>query len=166
MLRLEVKVPAGWTLVYGKTPLKALMRKAGNEVAARARALIRAKAPRGKVRASVPGQPPVSRTGTLANSIKASPWRSGEGVTIRDVAFYALFLETGAKGGVSPGRRPRGFTGKWRGKRNSRKGVVGSRVLLPRPFLTRALDEVANTSLSQRIVGAVTEGIEFRRGKV
>src|SRR5690348_15437068 len=104
MFRLEVDIPKGWTLVYGKGPMRALLRKAGQEVAARARSLIRAKGPGGNERVSTPGQPPVSRTGELARSIKVSLSRSGDAVMIRDIVYYALFLEAGAHGGGGASR--------------------------------------------------------------
>lgn len=159
--KITIDIPKGWSIVYGQKEMKALMRKAGSEVAARARALIRAKAPGGMVRASVPGQPPVSRTGALASSIKVSPWRDGEGVSIRDAAFYALFLEAGAQGG---GGNTRG-----RNSLRTKKGrmvasqVNKTRVLAPRPFLSVALADVVAGGLSRRIIDAVTQDIDFKK---
>jgi hypothetical protein len=155
-VRLAITVPAGYTIIAGKAGLRAVLRAAGVEVGARARALIRGG---GKNRVSVPGEPPVSRTGTLASSIKVRPSKDGESVSIRDAAYYALFLEAGARGGVGSGKKG------VRGKRNKRRGVVGTRVLLPRPFLSTALDQVANAGLAERVQTAVVEGLKFQRGK-
>ncbi len=169
MFRLEVDIPKGWTLVYGKAPMRALLRKAGQEVAARARALIRAKGPGGRQRVSTPGQPPVSRTGELARSIKVSLSRSGEAVMIRDIVYYALFLEAGARGGGGASRIKANIlpAGQRRGRnRMKRSAVSKTRVLQPRPFLSRALTEVAEASLGDRIVDAVVSGVAFKRAKL
>jgi hypothetical protein len=168
VIRLKVTIPAGLTLVYGKGPLRALLRKAGAEVAARAKALI-AQRSRGKnKRTSAPGMPPISRTGTLANSIKVRPFRDGDGVSIRDVAFYALFLESGTHGGKSPGRRGgkglRNPRTKFGGK-SIRTAIVGTRNVPPHPFLSRALSDVTGADLERRIQDSVTQGVAFRRGK-
>jgi hypothetical protein len=96
MALLKITVPPGWTIVAGKQQLRNVMAAAGNEVAATARAMIRAGSRR---RASQPGEPPRSVSGKLARSIRARPWKDGDGVTIRASAFYALFLSLGAKGG-------------------------------------------------------------------
>jgi hypothetical protein len=164
-VRLEVRVSGSYVLSYGKKRLKALMRRAGAEVAAVARALIRRSAGGGReyrgsgggryrggykpghYTASAPGQSPVSVTGTLARSIKVRPFRSGEGVAVRDAAFYALFLEKGARGG---------------GRKGSKAGR--ERVLLPRPFLTAALEQ-REASIAQRIKDSIVNDIEFKRVK-
>jgi hypothetical protein len=172
MTRLTITVPPGYTIVAGKHQLRAVMRKAGAEVAQKARSLIRSG---GKKRVSTPGQPPVSRTGTLVKSIKVRPWKSGEGVTIRDTAFYALFLEKGAKGGggdthnhaniLMAGER------NWRGKvlrdknRMKRSAISLTRVLAPHPFLQPALDQVTANGLADRIREAIVSGLVFQKGK-
>lgn len=171
-IRLEIRISGGYQLVYGKKRLKALLRKAGGEVAAVARALIRRSAGGGReyrgggggkyrggyrpghYTASAPGQPPVSVSGTLANSIRVRPFRSGEGVAVRESAFYALFLQAGAKGG---GRKGRGGN-RVRGK----AGTSSGRVLLPRPSLTTALEQ-RQASIAERIKASVIGDIEFRR---
>jgi hypothetical protein len=151
-VRLAIVVPRGYTVVYGKKKLKALLRKAGAEVAAAARALVRNSSGSGRSYrggghpyrpgayvASAPGQAPVSVGGRLAASIKVRPSRDGESVSIRDLAPEALFLEKGAKG-------------------------RGRRILAPRPFLTVALDQ-RRASLEERIKASVVDDIEFRRVK-
>jgi len=96
MALLQITVPPGWTVTAGKKQLRAVMGAAGNEVAAKARAMIRAGTRKGP---SKPGEPPHSVSGKLARSIRSRPWKDGEGVTIRASEFYALFLSLGAKGG-------------------------------------------------------------------
>jgi len=165
-----------YALTLDKKALRRVMASAGNEVAAVARALVRRSAGGGRTyrgsggssayrgykpghyTASSPTQAPVSVTGTLARSIKAYPFKSGEGVAVRDSVFYALFLEVGAQGGVGSGRKG------VKGRRNKRGGNVGSRVLTPRPFLSEALDQ-RQASLGARVQEAMLEGIAFRRLK-
>jgi hypothetical protein len=96
MALLKITVPPGWTIVAGKHKLRKVMAAAGNEVVAKARAMIRAGS---RKHPSQPGEPPRSVSGKLARSIRARPWKDGEGVTIRASEFYALFLSLGAKGG-------------------------------------------------------------------
>lgn len=175
MIRLKVTVGAG-CIDLDKRATRATMRAAGNEVAAVTRALIRrsvgggktyrgpggsAKAYRGgykagRYTASAPGQPPTSVTGTLAGSIVVRPFKSGEGVAVRETAFYALFLSAGARGGVGSGR------GGVRGKRNKRGGVAGSRVLAPRPSLTLALEQ-REASIASRVRTSIADGLKFKR---
>jgi hypothetical protein len=96
MAALNIRVPPGWTITAGKKQVRAVMSAAGSEVAAKARAMIRAGSRKGP---SKPGEPPHSVSGKLARSIRSRPWKDGEGVTIRASEFYALFLSLGAKGG-------------------------------------------------------------------
>jgi hypothetical protein len=96
MALLKITVPAGWTIAAGKQQLRAVLGAAGNEVAARARAMIRTGS---RKHPSLPGEPPRGVSGKLARSIRARVWKDSEGVTIRASEFYALFLSLGAKGG-------------------------------------------------------------------
>ena len=174
MIRLNVSVPFALRLTLDKRGKLAVLRKAGNEVASKARSLIRRAQgggrtyyggggskwrPKfhGKYQASAPGQPPVNVTGTLAKSIKVRPFPSGDGVAVRDSAFYALFLEAGASGGQGSGRKG------VKGKRNKRSGKVGSRVLAPRPFLSAALSGADERALGARIEEALLRGIALRK---
>jgi hypothetical protein len=176
MPSLRVTVPAV-ALVYDKKILKQTLRVAGNEVAAATKQLIRKSAGGGKVyygsggssgyrggykrgryTASGPGQAPVSVTGTLLKSIKVRPFKSGEGVAVREGAFYALFLSAGAVGGVGSGKAG------VKGRRNKR-GVVGSRVLKPRPSLATAL-AARQGALTGRIEAAAVAGIRMQRAKL
>ncbi|MDE2342921.1 MAG: hypothetical protein KGL63_05935 [Betaproteobacteria bacterium] len=152
------------------------MRQAGREVAREARRLIRNSAGggrlyrgpggsagkyrggyvRGQHVASAPGQAPASVTGTLARQIVVRPFKSGEGVAIRDTAFYARFLETGARGGGRFGPRST--------RKGGRRKISMVRALLPRPFLTAALESRSGT-LGPRLQQAVTSGIKLVRQK-
>ena len=77
-------------------------------------------------------------------------------MAIRDAAFYALFLEAGAKGG---GRVSRG------GVRVKGKGGIGkSRVLEARPFLSAAL-AARQASLGPRIQASLAQDIKLVRMK-
>lgn len=177
MIRLSVTVQPG-RLELDKKMLRATMRAVGAEVAGVARGLIRKSAGSGRLyrgrRSSAPGEPPVSLSGTLARSIKVTPYKSGEGVSIRDTAFYALFLQAGARGGggdtknrgnILPagqiGRRGRILRGKNRLKASA---VSKTRVLLPRPFLTTALLS-REASIAQRVAAAINQGVKFQRVK-
>jgi hypothetical protein len=107
-LRLEITIPPQVALDLDARRVRAVLRSAGSEIAALAGRKVRQSAGTGKTyygkggkhRASLPGQPPASWTGQLANSISARVFRGGDGVLIRDSSFYARFLETGARGGV------------------------------------------------------------------
>jgi hypothetical protein len=157
MIRLQVKTSSG-ALVYEKKRLKRIMRAAGSEVAAVARSLIRRKVAerkKGGIVGSAPGEPPAVRTGALLRGIVVRPYKTGEGVAIRDKQFYALFLEAGAKGGGSQGGK---------GVRNRRGKPMTARVLLPRPFLSTAL-ESRQQSIGTRIRDSIAQDIAFRRVK-
>jgi HK97 gp10 family phage protein len=182
-VRLTITVPPGWAIIAGKTQIRAVLRAAGNEVAARAKAMIRAGGAtkkRAAKRQSAAGGPPVSRTGDLARGIKVKLRRDGEGVTIKDVAqsknaaFYALFLEYGAKGGGGDTHNRanilRAGARNWRGKilrsqnRMKASAISKTRVLLPHPFMEPALDQVVANGLADRIREAVMSGLKFQRG--
>lgn len=162
VVKLDAQVTGG-ALVYEKKQLKKVMRAAANEVAAVAKALLGRSAGGGlvyyragrRVQASQAGSAPVSVTGALRRGIKVSVFRSGEGATIRDSQYYALVLEAGAKGGGRKGGK---------GVRNKRGGPGTSRVMQPRPFLSLALDQRAD-SIGARIREALVNDIEFRKVK-
>jgi hypothetical protein len=180
--RFQIAVGQKALLDYNKKKLKAAFRKAGGEVAAATKALMRSSGggrtyggsgggaryrgyKKGKYTASAPGQAPVPVTKTLIRSIKVLPFKSGEGVAVREGIFYAKFLETGARGGI-PGKSGRGS-----GKRNTydrvtrkRTILVGTRILEPRPALTVALDR-KKASIGTRMLAAVKDGITFKRVK-
>ena len=172
-LRLEITLPPQIALDLDPRKVRAVLRSAGSEIAALARRKVRQStgsgktydgAEKGKHRASLPGQPPASWTGQLASSISTRVFRGGDGVLIRDTAYYARFLEVGARGGIGSGRK--GAKGR-RNTRQRRGGVasvlpVGKRVLLPRPFLSAAFDE-RKDSIGERVQRAIIDGTKFRR---
>ena len=154
MIRLQIGAAPG-KLVYDKAATQRALVQAGKEVAAEATKLVqnavgggrlyrgpggsarkyRGGYKAGSYRASAPGMPPVNVTGTLIGDIKVLPFQSKEGVAVRDPMFYARFLETGAKG-------------------------PGKRVLLPRPFLTQALDN-RGPAILVRLEKAINDGVKF-----
>ncbi|QHC35355.1 hypothetical protein [Komagataeibacter xylinus] len=186
-IQMKVTLSAD-ALVFDKKALSRTFRQAGNEVAATARTLLRQSSgggrlyygpggsaasyrggyKAGKYQASSPGQIPAKVTGTLARSIKVRPFRSGEGVAIRDTAFYALFLEAGAHGGGrsssggSGGRGTKGGQITGRTYQRGRHGIGKSRVLTARPFLEVALAQ-REASLGPRIRRAIQQGIKLQK---
>jgi hypothetical protein len=168
MMRLVINVPSGFVLSYGKKNLRTVMRRAGAEVAAAARALLRASNGGGRYyavrhngglelhQASAPGQPPASMTGQLASSIRVKVNRTGDGVSVKEGQFYGKFLETGARGG-GPARRNR---------RVRQAGLttifpVGTRILAPRPYLSAALEQ-KEAGIAADIQASVLQDIEFK----
>jgi hypothetical protein len=177
MAGLKITVPS-FALTYDKKLLRQTLRSAGTEIAAVAKALIRGShgggRKYGRHTASAPGQPPASLSGDLASSIKVRPWRNGEGVSIRDTEFYALFLEKGAKGGGGDTRNKANMhlagtfdwrKGKIRTKNRMKKSAISqTRVLAPRPFLTTALEQ-RQQGIADRVRAAVVDGIKFKKLK-
>ena len=181
MIALKIQVTSAGLVVNTKKQLRATMRKAGAEVLQAARGKM-AKAGAGRVyygsggskfrsyqagrhQASSPGEPPTVNTGMLRRSGKVKPFKSGEGVVIRFRAYYALFLEAGARGGVNHGghflfdKRYKGARANTK-LRRSASGVYKSRVMAARPFLSTALS-ACEASLSRRISAAVNDDIAF-----
>lgn len=175
--RLDIKTNGGTVLQYDPKVVRALLRRVGGEVAARARSLIRAQVGRGKARharMSTPGTAPVSRTGNLAKSIKVSMARGKSRVSIIDdarsmsgteAAYYALFLEMGAVGGggATSGRGARMHLSKSGKLRMDKSSINRTRVLAPHPFLSTALADVAGNNLGQRVADALVQGISLKR---
>jgi hypothetical protein len=163
-----------------KRGLKALMRGAGTDIAAKTRRLISQSAGsgryyaggggsayRGSYRAegyyaSAPGQPPVLVSGTLRGSLRVYPYPEGTGFAVRERAFYALFLEAGAHGGGNPyGGRP-GLAARARARRYRARGRYQARVLLPRPSLDRVMAE-EEPALEKRVKAALDRGLTWRQ---
>lgn len=170
---LRVQVPKGHILIYGKKNLRRVLREAANTVAREARTLTRNAAGGGRAYstpktiskgihyASAPGEPPAMLTGMLNRSITTKIGKGGESISIRDNQFYAKFLEVGAKGGA--GNRTKGGKGKRNVKatKNRQGAVSSSRVLEPRPFISRALDD-QKAEIERKILEAVKADIEFK----
>lgn len=171
MFNLKIEVPPT-AFVYDKTQLRRVLRAAGAEVAAVARAMIRRSAGAGRTyrkpgggsyRASAPGQAPVSRTGALAKSLKLRPFKNGDGIAIRDSQFYATILESGFTGGGRSGGKLSSITKARRSGKKQRR-MSAARAMKPRPFLTAALSQRAE-GIEQRLKRAVIEGGKFERLK-
>lgn len=167
MIGLQIEIPQKYRLAFDKKLTRKTLRAAASEIAAVARRKVRRAVGTGRVYygkggrhvASAPGEPPVSWSGDLANSIKVRPLKTGDGMLIKDTEFYSLFLEVGARGGVSSGIKG------VKGRRNPRKkgaSPVGSRVLEPRPFLSAALEE-RQASIGSRVKAAILQDVQFRR---
>jgi hypothetical protein len=170
MAGLKITLPTA-KLTYDRAEVRKVIRSAGAEVAALARSLIRKAAGGGRTyykpgggrySASLPGQPPVDRTGLAAKSIRVRSIRRGLGVRIVDTAFYTRFLETGAQGGG--GKKGARNIRRRRGGKYALLQVVGRREMQPRPFLSTAMEQKA-ASVSVRVRDAVIQGIAFQRQK-
>jgi HK97 gp10 family phage protein len=137
-MKLKITIPS-YALVKDPRALKATMRALGSEIAVKARGLIRTATKQSKKGKYVKENgPPISRTGKLLGSIKSSPSKDGESVTIRDVAYYSRFLEGGTK---------------------------GIRAMQPHPFISVAAKEIVNDQVKDRIYKSVVSGIKFRKTK-
>jgi hypothetical protein len=166
-----------------KRRLKALMRSAGTDIASRTRRMISKTTGTGRAyrggggsayrgnyrpggyRASAPGQPPVSVSATLRGSIKVYPYKNGEGFAVRERAFYALFLEAGARGGGNPyGGRGRPSAAGVRSRKHRGRGRYMTRVLAPRPHLDRVMAE-QEPQLEKRVRTALGQGVTWRQTK-
>ena len=125
MSSLKLAITSWAEVALDKRQLKALMRSAGGDIAAKDRRLISASSGSGRVyrggggaayrgayrkgpyRASAPGDPPVQVSGSLRKSVRVYPFPDGNGFAVRERQFYALFLETGAQGGGNSGEARR-----------------------------------------------------------
>jgi hypothetical protein len=173
MIGLGIEIPQKYRMAFDKKNVQAVLRAAGAEIASVARRKIRQAVGGGRVyygrgrgrhQASLPGQPPASWTGGLANSIKVHSLKSGDGVLIRDAAFYALFLEAGAKG-VGNRRRSARLRNRNRrllGGANFPAPQGGRGVLAPRPFLSAAAAE-RSASIGPRVQEAIMKDLKFQR---
>jgi hypothetical protein len=175
MSDLKLKVSSWGAVTLDKREVKNLMRSAANDIKNKTARIINASSGGGRLyrggggsqyrgayvagayRASAPGEPPVRVSGTLRNSLKSYVYPSGEGFAVRERAFYALFLEVGAKGGGNPGRgRP--------GRRKRATGVYTARALEPRPSLDVVMAQ-QSTDLERRIGTALTKGLTWKQTK-
>lgn len=170
MIKMRVRVDNAYLLTWDKKKARQTHRRAAAEILANARRLVRKGGgggrryyvEGGRYVASAAGQPPVSLTGALRRSGRASVFRSGTGFSVRFSAFWALILEQGARGGAGSSR---GKAFALRGARSGpggRRIAAGTRELEPRPFLSRAAED-AWPSIHDRMVAAIYDGIEFRR---
>ena len=177
MSGLKLTVTSWGEVHLDKREMSKLMRSAGADVKSKTAKLINTTSGGGRAtqyrgdkagsyRASMPGDPPVRASGTLRASLRAYPFKSGEGFAVRARAFYALFLEAGAKGGGNPyGGRP-AASAEWRtrSKRHRARGRYTIRTLEPRPFLDRVMaQEEAN--ITRRVRLALDQGLTWKQTK-
>ena len=154
-----------------------LMRSAGNDVKNKTQRLINTTSGGGRVthyrgdkggtyRASQPGAPPVRASGALRASLKAFPFKSGEGFAVRARQFYALFLEAGARGGGNPFGGRQAASAEWRARTHRRRarGRYATRVLEPRPFLDRVMQQEA-PSITSRLRLAFEKSLTWKQTK-
>jgi hypothetical protein len=112
----------------------------------------------------MPGNPPVRPTGRLRGSLKTYVFKSAEGFAVRARQFYALFLEVGARGGGNPGSRSVKPINRRTGRRMRAKGVYTTRVLEPRPFLDRVMDQEA-PNITRRLREAFAKSLTWKQTK-
>jgi hypothetical protein len=171
---LKLTVTSWGEVAIDKKPMRALMRAAGNDVRTKTSRLINASdgggrvyrlpAGRGTYRASTSGNPPVRASGALRGSLKTYVFKSAEGFAVRARQFYALFLEVGARGGGNPGSRSVKPINRRTGRRMRAKGVYTTRVLEPRPFLDRVMDQEA-PNITRRLREAFAKSLTWKQTK-
>lgn len=172
MSDLKLRVTSWGDVALDKSGVRKLMRAAGNDVKNKTARLINQSqgggktyfGPAGRYRASSPGSPPVRVSGDLRASLKTYVFKTGEGFAVRARQFYALFLETGAKGGGNPGTRAVRPVNRRTGRHMRAKGVYTRRVLEPRPFLDRVMAEQTK-ELDRRVRAALTGGMTWKETK-
>lgn len=172
MSDLKLTITNWGQVAVDKREMTKLMRAAGNDIKTQTARLINKTEGGGRLthyhgktgtyKASAPGDPPVRASGALRSSLKTYVFKTGEGFAVRARQFYALFLETGAKGGGNPGRR--GAINPRTGKRKRARGVYTSRVLEPRPFLDRVMNEQA-PELERRMRAALDSALTWKETK-
>jgi len=169
---LKLTVTNWGAIAIDKRELTKLMRAAGNDVRSKTARLINASqgggktyfGPSGRYRASAPGSPPVRVSGDLRSSLKTFVFKSGEGFAVRARQFYALFLEIGARGGGNPGTRAVRPVNRRTGRHMRAKGVYTTRVLEPRPFLDRVMEQQAG-ELDRRVRKALEQSLTWKETK-
>ena len=174
---LQIRVTSWGDVLLDKREMSKLMRAAGNDVKTKTARLINAASGGGRLtyyrgnrsgtyRASQPGDPPVRASGALRASLKVYPFKSSDGFAVRARQFYALFLEVGARGGGNPfGGRPEAAA-KWHGerRRHRARGRYNQRVLEPRPFLDRVMEQ-EEPSIERRMRAAFEKGLTWKQTK-
>jgi hypothetical protein len=179
---LKLSINNWGEVVLDKKQLRALMRSAGNDVKSKTARLISAKEGGGRVyrggggsayrgdykagryRASAPGDPPVTVTGTLKRSLRTYAFKNGEGFAVRERAFYSLFQEAGAQGGGNPGGRRTTPRERAQARRHRARHVFETRVLAPRPHLDRVMKQ-EEANLQRRVRTAMDQGMTWKETK-
>jgi len=177
MSDLKITVTNWGEVKLDKREMTKLMRAAGNDVKNKTARLINASSGGGRVthyrgdrhgtyRASAPGDPPVRASGALRASLRTYPFKSGEGFAVRARQFYALFLEAGAKGGGNPFGGRSADSAAWRAghRRKRARGRYTKRVLEPRPFLDRVMNQQA-PEIERRMRVAFDKSLTWRETK-
>jgi hypothetical protein len=177
MSDLKLTVTSWGEVKIDKREMTKLMRAAGNGVKTKTQRLINASGGGGRLthyrgdkggtyRASSPGEPPVRASGALRASLRTYPFKSGEGFAVRARQFYALFLEAGARGGGNPfgGRSAASAEWRTRTKRRHARGRYRTRVLEPRPFLDRVMEQEA-PDISRRLRLAFDKALTWKQTK-
>jgi hypothetical protein len=179
MSQLKLAITSWGAVALDKKELRALMRSAGNDIKTKTTRLINRSTGSGRTyrggggsayrgnyrpgayRASAPGEPPVRISGTLRSSLRTYVYPEGTGFAVRERAFYALFLEAGARGGGNPGG---GARQRVLARRHRARSVFTSRVLLPRPHLDRVMEQ-EEANLERRVRKAFDDGLTWRQTK-
>lgn len=177
MSDLKLTVSSWGEIKLDTREMSKLMRAAGNEVKSKTAALINKTQGGGRLthyrgdkggtyRASTPGNPPVRASGALRASLRAYAFKSGEGFAVRARQFYALFLEAGAKGGGNQFGGRVAASAAWRARTNRRRarGRYTQRVLEPRPFLDRVMNEQA-PDITRRMRLAFEKALTWKQTK-
>lgn len=176
MSDLKLTIKSWGEVRVDKHEMAKLMRAAGNDVKNKTQRLINASNGGGRLthyhgrsgsyRASLPGDPPVRASGDLRSSLKTYVFKTGEGFAVRARQFYALFLETGARGGGNPfGGRP-AASAEWRSRvrRHRARGRYTQRVLEPRPFLDRVMAQ-QEPEITRRLRDAISKSLTWKDTK-
>lgn len=174
MIKMDIVVPSVYISV-DKKKTKAVLRAVGNEVARRARALIRSSGggrKYGSHVASAPGAAPAKLSGKLASSIRVQT-KDGKFnsiyVRIVDTALdpkgrpYSKFLETGAVGGGRAKNASRRVHRRRSFEERKAGARPGARVMAPRPYLTTALEQVEQSDIKGRVMTALMSGLKLER---
>jgi hypothetical protein len=174
---LQIRITSWGDVMLDKSEMKKLMRGAGNEVKTKTARLINAASGGGRLtyyrgnrsgtyRASMPGDPPVRASGALRSSLRVYPFKSGDGFAVRARQFYALFLEVGARGGGNPfgGRPEAAAASRGQRRRHRARGRYNERVLEPRPFLDRVMEQ-EEPSIERRMRAAFEKGLTWKQTK-
>lgn len=179
MSQLKLAVTSWGEVALDKKELRALMRSAGNDVRTKTQRIINRSQGSGRTyrggggsayrgnyrpgtyRASAAAEPPVRVSGTLRSSLRTYVYPEGNGFAVRERAFYALFLEAGARGGGNPGGSTRQRVLE---RRHRARSVFAARVLLPRPHLDRVMQQ-EEANLQRRVRKALDDGLTWKQTK-
>jgi hypothetical protein len=170
MSDLKLTISSWGQVMLDTREMKKLMRAAGNDVKNKTARLINASDGGGRTyrragrtyRASTAGNPPIRVSGALRASLKTYPFKSGEGFAVRARAFYALWLETGARGGGNP--HGKSAINRKTGRTVRARGRYTTRVLEPRPFLDTVMAREA-PELNRRVEAAMRNALTWKQTK-